>query len=934
MLTSSHLYQILQVCASRRSTNYRTHFCGDKTPLSMVKLYERFEQDKVFGVIAGLSNVVWLPHTNKTGRALVGGLEAVMVWDIKTGELVDRLVDGLVPGASNAPTQSPPSIVTLVCHFNDTNLVGVGYSDGLVKVWDLTSKLVMVSLNGHRSPVTHVHFDTLGTRLVTGSADTTIIVWDLVAEEGLFRLKGHKGPITGLALVGQDDEFIVSCSKDGMVKLWEMASQQCVETYLGHGSECWALAVFHEDLLMVTSGKDSGDNKVWAIDTTHDCQGQRLVEQGTFSKQSHARTHLLAFHGRQLMVQNADKTIELFRFRASEEITKGSAKRTKRLRDKGYSEEEISELLTEQAIAMLVAPSTILRAAGKVKAATWLALGLVLLSLQNSLEFWLVEAVNKEVVLAKTHTVELPGHRTDVRAVDILSDGQMVVLASQGELKVWNIKTAKVIRLFSTRGHGLCCKFLPGNTLVAVGYKLGHMELFDLATLAVIDEVVAHGSGHEDGAAVWLMDVTTDGTTLVTGGNDKLVKFWRFKVEENYMGVPLMRFKHHRTLELAEDVLSVKISPDTRFVAVSLLNNNIQVVFFDTLKLYLTLYGHKLPVLSIDISQDSKLLILSSADKNIKIWGLDFGDCHKLIFAHQDLVMNVKFVGESHHFFSSGKDGLIKYWDGDKFECIQRLPAHQLEVWCIALDPVGEIVVSASHDHSLRLWRLFGDQVFIEEEREKEMDELYEDDLVEKERTNPEEEVVDTNERVTKQTLELLKLGEKVMEALDIGYKDWEAMQRGETYVNPILLHMKVTGPEYVLDTIKKIKPSQIDDALLVLPFLYTLKLLQMVEVWTSDENGSANLSLIQLICRVLFFVVRTNARELVLQRDAAIRKQLDTVKSQLRTRLSQSANTVGENTAAMKFVKQQWRLNHESSFSDEQVFDKNVKKRIFTTVV
>lgn len=55
-----------------------------------------------------------------------------------------------------------------------------------------------------------------------------------------------------------------------------------------------------------------------------------------------------------------------------------------------------------------------------------------------------------------------------------------------------------------------------------------------------------------------------------------------------------------------------------------------------SLKFFLSLYGHKLPVLCMDISSDGDLLVSGSADKNLKIWGLDFGDCHKSIFAHAD----------------------------------------------------------------------------------------------------------------------------------------------------------------------------------------------------------------------------------------------------------------------------------------------------------
>jgi len=49
----------------------------------------------------------------------------------------------------------------------------------------------------------------------------------------------------------------------------------------------------------------------------------------------------------------------------------------------------------------------------------------------------------------------------------------------------------------------------------------------------------------------------------------------------------------------------------------------------DTLKFFLSLYGHKLPVTAMDISSDSTLIATGSADRNLKFWGLDFGDCHR-----------------------------------------------------------------------------------------------------------------------------------------------------------------------------------------------------------------------------------------------------------------------------------------------------------------
>ena len=290
----------------------------------------------------------------------------------------------------------------------------------------------------------------------------------------------------------------------------------------------------------------------------------------------------------------------------------------------------------------------------------------------------------------RRYNVELQGHRTDIRSMDISDDGKLLSTASNGELKVWNLTTKKCIRTFSC-GYALCSQMLPGGLLVVVGTRQGELQLFDLASSTLLSTTEAHT------AAIWSLDLTSNGKRLVTGSADKSCKFWDFEVVEQLVPgtkdkyIPQLKLVHDTTLELTDDILAVKISSEDRYLAVSLLDNTVKVFFFDSLKFYLSLYGHKLPVLSIDFSVDSKMLITSSADKNIKIWGVDFGDCHKSIFAHQDSIMSVRFEADTHNFFSCGKDGAVKRWDGDKFDCIQKLNGHQSEVWCIAVSPLSLI---------------------------------------------------------------------------------------------------------------------------------------------------------------------------------------------------------------------------------------------------
>ena len=94
----------------------------------MVKSYNRYDQEKCFGVITSQSNIVWLPPSEtqsntSVGRALTSGLEEILIWDIKTGEILNRFRDGLNPGSSNASTTVPPSPISYLTYHEINNII-------------------------------------------------------------------------------------------------------------------------------------------------------------------------------------------------------------------------------------------------------------------------------------------------------------------------------------------------------------------------------------------------------------------------------------------------------------------------------------------------------------------------------------------------------------------------------------------------------------------------------------------------------------------------------------------------------------------------------------------------------------------------------------------------------------------------------------------
>lgn len=453
---------------------------------------------------------------------------------------------------------------------SDRDVFAVGYADGSIRLWDCKTATVVLSFNGHRSAVATMAFDRSGTRLASGSKDAHIIVWDLIAEVGLYRLRGHKDAVTKIeflrgedpALGGGDstDSWLISAGKDSLIKLWDLETQHCVETHVAHHGECWAMAVSPDQRGCITAGND-GELKVWGIDTSalstraegdSDC----LIPRGTLYRQSKDRTTSVTFHPTSNFVAShgADKNVEIWRIRTEDEVKKALKRKRKRKEAKADKstdndndndnkpDEEAPETLAAAEVGDVFVSYVTLRTGGKVRSVDWATRGgsrasdavqLLVSCTNNTLEFYDIPKParsegKKEGSIEvpdynRVYAVDLPGHRTDVRALALSSDDRMLASASSGSLKIWNVQTSACIRTFEC-GYALSCAFLPGDKIVVVGTKAGTVELFDVASSAIIDTVQAHEG------AIWSLQVHPDGKSLVTGSADKHVKFWEFQI--------------------------------------------------------------------------------------------------------------------------------------------------------------------------------------------------------------------------------------------------------------------------------------------------------------------------------------------------------------------------------------------------------------------
>jgi len=150
-----------------------------------------------------------------------------------------------------------------------------------------------------------------------------------------------------------------------------------------------------------------------------------------------------------------------------------------------------------------------------------------------------------------------------------------------------------------------------------------------------------------------------------------------------------------------------------------------------------------------------------------------------------------------------------------------------------------------------RSMRSLTHQLFLEEERERELEKLYDaapvsgqsDKLVPGRAPGERDDDGDEVTAVSKTTNETLSAGERLIEAIERADAD-AVLPEGQPR-DPVLAQTGEDGPRHVLRVVASIPAPQLNDSLLVLPFGHSLSLLRYADMWLAEvrrQPGSLRL--------------------------------------------------------------------------------------------
>ena len=770
----------------------------------MVKAYSRYNDTGAIGLIhcdTSGASICW----SSNGKSIFSATGTrVTEFNAKTGAVLSSVScsrnqkdEGMFSSALSLRQPSRVASLTTTAEY-----LGIGCSDGSVRIMNLPlteEESEASSYQGHRGPVNATAFSEPSGLVASGGRDTEIVVWDLVGESAVCRLTGHKGEITCLSFLPGNPDFLVSGSKDGVVKIWSVKLQLCVQTITEPRSEVWSIGFAGADKLIV----GASDKVIY----TYQIQSNLIIDSDGLTvaeffgqldrpEPADGRVDTIGVVGNCLFAQTDRRVVEMWRIVTDEdEKTKRMKRRIKRksgsdeipVDDTPATERKLRASDSFVVASSIENPSVAMRYVANAKIRSMavnpvvgsgsviqVALGLQ----DNSFELFKIETGDETANFAikESRAIKREGHRTPVGGLSVSSNGNRLVSVSSESVIVWNAVTLAFQRSISSpSGEVVNASFVPGDAdRIALFTRDGHCCVLDINSGSVCGIPIKLWGGETDPETpkkkrkqslsneirCVSMYMQENEIRFLIGEKDRRVSILKLDRGQDESDFEFSVIASH---ELPDEPVSVCIAPKGyMYIATGLMNGNVELIYSDTGKHYMSLYSHKLAASAVAFSPDDQVVISGSSDKTIKVWSVKFGNVLKTIKAHDSGITNLMFIPYSHLVFSTARDGVLSLWDIDRFERVMSKVNHpSAEVLAVAASGDAGMVFTSGSDRAIRRITRGEDQMFIEEEAEKAME-------IEIEGEAQRDDLLVAAPAATKSSIESVRLLERVVQMIEI----------------------------------------------------------------------------------------------------------------------------------------------------------------------
>ena len=290
-------------------------------------------------------------------------------------------------------------------------------------------------------------------------------------------------------------------------------------------------------------------------------------------------------------------------------------------------------------------------------------------------------------------------------------------------------KAAEILEITGYDSKIADMAFSPdGKRLAVASTENGIARLWDVEQGRIATQLEGHTYGISG------LNYSGDGKSLVTLGNDDLLKTWNVSsgkeissfnlkcnrggngdvllLKDNRVvvacdGLKMVDLKNGKIIGVfkgASSAYKLSLSADQKTVLGSLGDPEFKLWDVQSLETFRTLKGHESQGFAVSYSSNGKFLATGASDKLVKVWNAATG---KLVFTlkgHDSGIADVAFSPDSKLLATASGDRTVKLWDVATGEEISTLEGHKEGITHLAWSNDGKMLASGDEGGIIKLW--------------------------------------------------------------------------------------------------------------------------------------------------------------------------------------------------------------------------------------
>ncbi len=558
-------------------------------------------------------------------------------------------------------------------------------------VWDKKNGKLLHQLRGHSSKVYCVAVSPDGTRAITGSghlasniSDYSLMVWDIVKGKLIKTLRGHDYTVTCVGFT-PDGQRAVSGSMDGTLRVWDIESGKVLKTLKEQSEDGNWLTLSPNSKFAISSG-GKGLLKLW------DIKNEKILKSLSYS--GHSGKH-------DTVAMTPDGSLVIYQKKKNEILVweKSSTRRPWSLVTKS-SEINFVMVTPDGRHAIIDCDDKRFNKAGEKNS----ILEVWNLNSRKLMTTYPLDDPTSHIALGENGQSVIVGSGQIAHSLTLLILKENKTVSKPTTPKTEPTKpvppdTSTKLKPFylagTIDGHSDIVRSIaisPDGTKIVSGSNDHMVKLWNIATRSMYRTFTRHTEN------VRSVAFSPNGQQIASSGNDNTIVLWNVKTGQR------LRTIKGRSSRTRQSINMISYSPHGDKIAGA--NNDRTVSVWDTKTgaLLINLPGHRQIVNAVLFSPDGKTIASCSMDKTIKLWDSKTGKELKSLQGHSDNITSIDFNSDGTKIASASADKTIKLWNVKTGQVLKTFRGHSELVRCVALSFDGKRIVSGSLDKTIKLW--------------------------------------------------------------------------------------------------------------------------------------------------------------------------------------------------------------------------------------